>query len=159
MSYFLRIFCKTSNAVTRRDLANFISEGSYFENKLLFEPNLDVSESNSEDWQSFTVQYQTDKRPVIFERNMGDGLLQQEIKELIFILEKSKKTKAQQEVLRRIQESTQVISIEIAPDSLTNDAWEMLDSVESYIAQKCDGIIYAPDEGFYDKKLQKIYKL
>jgi len=35
----------------------------------------------------------------------------------------------------------------------------MLDAVEALLAEKCDGIVYAPEDGFLDKKLQPLYKL
>jgi hypothetical protein len=35
----------------------------------------------------------------------------------------------------------------------------MLDCLEAYLAKKLSGIVYAPDDGFYDEALQPIYKL
>jgi hypothetical protein len=51
---------------------------------------------------------------------------------------------------RDIAQTRHIVAIEIDADRLTDDAWEMLDVVETEIAQTCDGIIYAPGEGFYD---------
>jgi hypothetical protein len=159
MSYCIRVFCRSTNPVTRRELAAFISDGAFFEDEPRFEPPPEAPESDDATWKTFVVHYQPSKRPVMFERNVGDWLLQEEVGELLFILHRSRRTKAQQEVLACLKNATQVIGIEMDREGLTEDGWEMVDAVESYLARVCDGIVYAPDDGFFDRKLRRVYRL
>jgi hypothetical protein len=159
MSYFLRIFGRSAQSITRRQIADFITAGSFFDDAPRFEPPPDSPESAEEDWTALSVQYDPAKRPVRFERNLGDALLKEEVQELLFVLDKSRRTQAQQEVLRTLQDAAQVISIEVSRETASEDCWEMLDAVEAFLAERCDGIVYAPDDGFFDKKLRPLYKL
>ena len=159
MSYFLRIFGRSAQPITRREIADFITAGSFFDDQPRFEPSPESPESAEENWTALSVQYDAEKRPVRFERNVGEALLKDEVQELLFVLDKSSKTQAQQEVLRTLQVASEVISIEVNRETASEDCWEMLDAVEAFLAEKCDGIVYAPDDGFFDKKLRPLYKL
>jgi len=145
--------------VTRRQIAEFVEEGSFFDPVPRFDPAPDTPESEAPQWGSFTLHYQDGRRPIRFERNLRDELLKEELDELLFILERSKKTKTQQEMLERLRETQQVIGIEVDREALTDDGWEMLDAVESFLATRCDGIVYVPDEGFFDANLRPVYRL
>jgi predicted RNA binding protein YcfA (HicA-like mRNA interferase family) len=63
------------------------------------------------------------------------------------------------EVVDKLATSKQIIAIEIDYFELTDAAWEMLDCLEAYLAKKLFGIVYAPEDGFYDEPLQPLYKL
>jgi hypothetical protein len=159
MSYFLRIFGRSAQTITRREIATFITAGTFFDSEPRFDPPPDSPESGDESWTAFTVQYDSQKRPVRFERNLGDALLQEEVQEVLFVLGKSRETRARQEVERTIRGAVQVISLEVNREAASEDCWEMLDSVQAFLAEKCDGIVYAPDEGFFDKKLRPLHRL
>jgi hypothetical protein len=66
-------------------------------------------------------------------------------------------------ILRVFCQSPQLVTsreiIEIDYSGLTDAAWEMLDCLEAYLAKKLSGIVYAPEDGFYDENLQPICKL
>lgn len=159
MSYFLRIFCRSDDVPTRRELAKFIKEGVYFDAAPRFEPPPDAAESAEPEWSSFTVHYEAGKRPVVLHRNRNDAVLQEEVRGLLFILEVSRKTKARQKVMEALQATILMISIEVEREDVTEECWEMLDSVESHIARKCEGILFASGEGFYDKNLKHLKRL
>jgi hypothetical protein len=110
-------------------------------------------------WKFITVHYQASKRPVRIELNVNDQLLQQEIEETIEVIRKSGQLNQQQNLIEKLAASKQVIAIEIDYSGLTDTAWEMIDCLEAYLAKKLSGIVYAPDDGFYDEELQPIYKL
>jgi hypothetical protein len=134
MSDFLRVFGRSSQPITRREIADFITAGSFFDEEPRFQPSPDSPESAEENWTALTVQYDPEKRPVRFERNVSDALLKEEVQELLFILGKSKQTQAQQEVLRTLKGAAQVISIEVNRETASEDCWEMLDAVEAVLA-------------------------
>ncbi len=53
----------------------------------------------------------------------------------------------------------QGFALDIDPAGLPDEVWQMLDAVESHVASELDGVIYVPDEGFYDKGLKKVLAL
>jgi hypothetical protein len=56
-------------------------------------------------------------------------------------------------VIQTLNESAQAIVIEVDPAGIPDNAWKAIDCIEAYIAFAYKGIIYAPDEGFYDAGL------
>ncbi|MGA9379968.1 MAG: hypothetical protein WBV73_14495 [Phormidium sp.] len=159
MSYFLRVFCQSNQTVSHSEIADFIRDGYYFDEPPPIEVQLRAEGANETDWKFINVDYQTGKRPVSIQRNVNDKVLQQEIDEIIEIISRYGQSELQQNLARKIAASQQVIAIEIVPQSLTDAAWGMLDCLEAHLAKTLSGIIYAPDDGFYDEKLQPIYKL
>jgi hypothetical protein len=53
----------------------------------------------------------------------------------------------------------QVLSLGVDHSSLTDEAWEMCDFIEHFIADRCDGLIYAPGEAIFDANLQPVAKV
>jgi hypothetical protein len=159
MSYFLRVFCQSPQLVPSNEITDFIRDGWYFDEPPKFEVQPRAEAEDETHWKSITVHYQTNKRPVRIEFNVNDQLLQQEIEETIEVIRKSGKLNQQQNLIDKFAASKQIIAIEIDYLGLTNAAWKMLDCLEAYLAKKLSGIVYAPDDGFYDEELQPIYKL
>jgi hypothetical protein len=153
MTYFLRVFCRSSRAITRREIARFIVEGYFFDEKPSFEPSPESEAGLDENWRRFDIHYHPEKRPVILFKDVAEKMLQGEIKE---ILEELAPPPVPEVVVKALHASQQVIAIEIDQLHLTDDAWEMVDILEAFLARELDGIIYAPDDGFFDKKLRRI---
>jgi|GEM_PF-5140036 len=160
MSYFY-IFCQSKISVSSGDLIGFIQDGIFFEEKPQF-----VTESNPDtsaflDWKAISVAYDPDHKPIIFANHEDDELFKKITSELLFILSHPgmQISTTQQKILKMIKETIQIFTIQLEREDVTEDAWEMLDCIESYIAEKCDGLIYAPDDFFYDARLKKIYHL
>jgi hypothetical protein len=159
MSYFLRVFCQSSQLVPSNEITDFIRDGWYFDEPPNFEVQPSAEAEDETHWKFITVHYQTNKRPVRIELNLNDQLLQQEIEETIEVIRKSGQLNQQQNLVNKLATSKQIIAIEIDYLGLTDAAWEMLDCLEGYLAKKLSSIVYAPDNGFYDEELQPIYKL
>jgi hypothetical protein len=159
MSYFLRVFCQSPQRVPSNEITDFIRDGWYFDEPPNFEVQPSAEAQDDTHWKFITVNYRTNKRPVRIELNLNDQVLQQEIEETIEIIGKSGQLNQQQNLVEKLAASKQIIAIEIDYLGLTDAAWEMLDCLEAYLARKLSGIVYAPDDGFYDEELQPIYKL
>jgi hypothetical protein len=157
MSHFLRVFCRSREPITRREIVDFIRDGQYFE-KPRFEPPPEAAELEEEDWTPLKVYYEENRRPLIFARSAEDQLFRDEIEETIDDLDEAEPANMRQEIIQKLKMSRQTIAIEVFPADASDDCWEMLDNLEGYLARKCDGIIYAPGEGFYDQRLQLILK-
>lgn len=159
MSYFLRVFCQSPQLVPSTEITDFIRDGWYFDEPPNFEVNPSAEAEDDAHWNFITVHYQTDKRPIRIELNLNEKLLQQEIEETIEVIRKLEQLNQQQNLVEKVAASKQIIAIEIDYLGLTDAAWEMLDCLEAYLAKKLSGIVYAPEDGFYDEELQPIYKL
>ncbi len=159
MSYFLRVFCKSSELLPSKEILDFIQNGYFFDEMPRFEFQNGAVNTSQSDWQSIKVHYQNGKHPITIERNVNDQLLRQEIKEIIESLALSHLSNKQAEIIHHLSNSKQVIAIEIDPIGLIDAGWEMLDCLEARLASTLSGIVYAPDEGFYDEKLQPIWQL
>lgn len=159
MSYFLRVFCQSPQLVPSKEITDFIRDGWYFDEP----PNLEVQPSaeaqDETHWKFIILYYQTNKRPVRIELNVNDQLLQQEIEETIEVIRKLGQLNQQQNLIEKLAASKQIIAIEIDYSGLTDAVWEMLDCLEAYLSKKLSGIVYAPEDGFYDENLQPTYKL
>jgi len=159
MSYFLRVFCQSPKPLPSREITDFIRDGWYFDEPPNFEVQPSAEAEDETCWKFITVHYQTNKRPVRIELNVNDEFLQQEIEEAIEVIRKLGQLNQQQNLVEKLAASKQAIAIEIDYLGLTDAAWEMLDCLEAYLAKKLSGIVYAPDDGFYNEQLQPIYKL
>ncbi|GAA2398577.1 hypothetical protein GCM10010191_01650 [Actinomadura vinacea] len=54
-----------------------------------------------------------------------------------------------------LRASRQVVSIGFKPDRLNEDAWELLDQTQAFIATRLDGVLAIHDDGVYDRDLQR----
>lgn len=156
MSDFIRIICNSTEPLPSSEIADFIIEGVYFDETPRFDPPQEATDASPTDWQTLAVFYQAEKRPVIFHKSVNDRLMLTEVKEIVEEELAGEQTEAAQTLSLRLSRGYQTLAIEINPTSLTEEAWEMLDSIEAYIATKYEGIIYVPDDGFFNASLQKI---
>lgn len=159
MNYFLRVFGQSPHPLPSSEITDFIRDGWYFEESPNFEVQPSAKAEDETHWKFITIHYQTDKRPIRIELNLKDKLLQQEIDEAIDTISQSGHLNQQQDLIQKLTATKQVIAIEVNHSGLTDAAWDMLDCLEAYLAKKLSGIVYAPDDGFYDENLQPIYNL
>jgi hypothetical protein len=147
MAYFLKVFCRASSRVPLSEVRDFVRDGVYFDPP----PDLiskAVEGADGESWQ-LEILYDASKRPIVVSNDTSDRLLAIE-KEEVLDLENA------DAVRQRIIEAQQILAIEINRDSLSEDAWVLCDCLQSFIASKFDGLIYAPDDGFYNDKLERL---
>jgi hypothetical protein len=159
MSYFIRIFCQSTQKVTRHEIQEFILGGIHFDKHPVFIPAFLDPDSMVEDWGQLDITYEPDKQPVQVYRNVGDSLLETEIRELNDLISAAVAPDSQQSLRDVINDARQVFAIEINRESLSEDAWAMLDSLEAYLAGNLMGLVYAPEDGFYGSGLELLYKV
>lgn len=159
MSYVLRVFCQSPQPISSSEITDFIRDGYFFEQPPHFQVQPNPEAVNENHWKSISIQYQTDKRFILLELNLNDPVLQAEIKETINIINQSEPFNQPQDLVQRLTTTQQVIAIDIDSQGLTDAGWEMLDCLEAYLAKRLSGIIYAPEDGFYNDQLQPIYHL
>ena len=157
MSTFIRVFCRNSVAVTQSELAEFICDGIFFDDQPTFKP-ADALQRTEADWDSLLVFFDPDKRPIVLSRTSGGGLLAEEISEAADALS-SADTLAAPDLADRLSATSVIYAFEVNETSLTDDAWSMLDAIEAHLARKCDGVVYAPGDGFFDANLSRVAAL
>jgi hypothetical protein len=155
MSYFLRILCRSDSPIGCDDIEQFITDGAYFDSDPHFvrtPPGADA------DWHRLEVSYEADRRPIVMENTPAGDLLSEELDEIREVAT-GLAPAAARTITQHLDAVRRIIAIEIDRARLTDDAWEMVDALESFLARHLDGILYAPDDGFYDADLRPIAKL
>lgn len=158
MSTFIRVFCRNPAPVTRAELARFVHDGVYFDRQPTFEPADALQRRAGDEWNSFEIIYDPDKRPIVLWRTVAGDLLSNEVAEAIDALS-SPGTLALPGLVDRLLGTSVIYTFEVNEGTLTDDAWVMLDTLESHLARSYEGIVYAADDGFFDADLTRVATL
>ena len=129
------------------DVAELIRDGIFFGQPLTFEPPDAPERVGQADWENLSISYDRERRPIIVWRHSRGALLASDIAEAIEVLS-SADAPGVSDLVERLQNSSVVYAFEVSEDSLSDDAWTMLDALEAHLARTCDGIVYAPAMGF-----------
>lgn len=141
-------------------IGEFIIEGAHFDDEPSFDPALDSGAAADPRWDALTITYQADQRPIIIEHTTAeDELLGEEISEVKEELQGIEAEEVRQRLTDHLDATKQIFAFDANLSSLSDDAWEMIDTLEGKLAQGLDGIVYAPDDGFFDAHLKRICEL
>lgn len=151
MSDFLRVFCREGAGVAVGDIAGFVEAGVYFDRMPGIEPD-------AVPWSSLTIRYDPDRRPIVLWRNGPGALLQEEIEEATAALERAGGPGAPQ-VRRCLARAAHAFAFEVGLTNLPEDAGAMVNCLAAYLARRCDGVIYAASDGFFDEGLVRVVTL
>jgi hypothetical protein len=150
------VYCRRVVETTRQQIGEWIEEGIYFDHTPEFDPPLNSAEASAPEWDSFVIRYAAAKRPVVVVRHGATAGIEEK-EEIEEEIEEQFVWPPLDSVLKnRIVEAKQVFILDVNPDSLTAEAWEMCDSIERFIANRCDGLIWAKDDGIFDANLQRV---
>ncbi len=153
MSYGLTVFCRRpAEHLTRQEIAQAVVDGVYFEDTPEFDPPLDSAEARAPEWDTLVIRYAAAKRPVVVFRRGALRGIEEDIEEAFV------KPPLDPAMKRRLVEAKQTFTLDVDQEGLTDEAWEMCDFIEHFIADQCDGLIWAPGDGIFDAKLQPIAK-
>jgi len=154
MKYYLKIFCQHNEPISPESIVNFLHDGFFFDS----EPGIRIKKQDNASW-VMEIKYEKGKDPVIVSKSSDDKASQKDIEEIKFVLDASKASEEKDLISQKINSVSQVYSIEINQEQITDDCWEMLDSVEAMLMRSCKGILFTSDNEFFDERLKKIYKL
>jgi hypothetical protein len=150
------VYCRGVVETTRQQIGEWIEEGVYFDHTPEFDPPLNSAEASAPEWDSFVIRYAAAKRPVVVVRSGATAGIEEK-EEIEEGIEEEFVLPPLDSVLKiRIVEAKQVFILDVNPDSLTEEAWEMCDSIERFLASRCDGLIWAKDDGIFDANLQRL---
>jgi hypothetical protein len=153
VSYGVTVFCRRpAENLTRQEIAQFVVDGVYFEDTPTFDPPLDSAEARAPEWDTLVIRYAATKRPVVLFRRGALRGVEGDIEEEFV------KPPLDPAMRRRLIEARQTFTLDVDQEGLTDEAWQMCDHIERFIAGKCDGLIWAPGDGIFDAKLQNVAK-
>ncbi|WP_434384902.1 hypothetical protein [Melittangium boletus] len=158
MSHYLRILCHSEQPMTRKAIGEFIHEGYFFPVAPRFDPALNDPIAVHPDWERLEVRPPGNTHPIIFHR-ATHAVLASSLDEITQTLRDVGLESSHSALIRRIQSSRQLITVEVEPTHMTDDAWEMLDATEAHVARTCDGVVFVSGEGIYDSALQPLCTL
>jgi hypothetical protein len=151
MSYFTYILCPSAEPVGREDIAEFVNDGVYFEEDPTYDPTPSIGSLGR-----LSILYETGRPPIAVERLQGDES-RAAIDEALDATRRARVPARDAEELRElIRRTRDVIRFEIDRDTLTDDAWTMLDALEAHLMKRCTGLLYAYEDGFYNQQLQPV---
>lgn len=154
MPQWHQIFCKSDSGLTRAQIAETAGDVWYGEGDLRFTPEKGDPAIGDVEWDELSIYVPTSGRPIIFYWNAGtDEVVRNSREELIDELDGLPKA-----IEDDLAAAVQVIALELAPDLLDDDSWEMLDLVQAFIMRQLDGILVTPD-GIYDEHLQFLLEI
>lgn len=153
MTYTLSVFGTRACCPTRRELIEFIRDGEYLDEEPNFDPPVTAAVIADEGWATFTIDGASVGRGIVFSRHLGDDVLRDHVARLRFVVEKTTPSRYRAWVIDVLERSCELVTISVDAEGASRVAWEMLDNLECFIARRCDGMIYAPREGFYDADL------
>lgn len=155
VSYMVYVYCRRAVETTRQEIGEWVEEGTFFDDTPEFDPPLNSAEAIAPEWDQFVIRYAAAKRPVVVVR--GGAVGREEKEEIEEEIEEEFVLPSLDSVLNeRIVEARQVFILDVNPESLTEEAWEMCDSIEHFIASRSDGLIWAKDDGIFDANLQRL---
>jgi hypothetical protein len=150
VSYAILVFCRSAATLSRQEIAEAIEEGVFFDDDPQFDPKPGSPDARAPVWDSLVITYSDAKRPVIVERQGALEGIEEELEEDFGT------GQLDPALQRRLVEATETFSIDINPATISDEAWEMCDFIERLIAERCDGLVYAPGDGIFDAALQRV---
>ncbi len=151
MSYVIMIFCQSDAVLTREEIAREIKAGVFFDTTPTFDPAIGSEEAKAGQWKRFAIAYAPGKRPVVLYR--GDP-----ITEIQDDLDEDFRGGVQSGMRQQLLNARQIYRLDVDQSGLSDEAWEMCDFLERFIAQKLDCLIYAPGDAIYDAALRPLVK-
>ena len=153
MSDFICLLSTSSDCISAQELTEFVVQGAYFADPVFASPESGRGAVRGR--HVVSIRYDSDRRPVDVWHNVHDDLVADEVQQAHEALASSQ---APQDVRQRVSVHlslvTAVVAFEIDAARLSDDAWEMLDSMEAHLARRLNSVIYVVDEGFFDQNLK-----
>lgn len=156
MGITLRVYCRSKNPLTRSQIANWVDEVAVLGAEPRFVPAPDDPESGEPDWDFMEIVHAPRKRPILVHRIGDTAAVGESVGETVDWMERYAPGEPPPHLVERVRASQQVFVFELSAN-LSEEAWELVDVAQSYIARELDGVVAAED-GIYDADLQPLLK-
>jgi hypothetical protein len=147
VSYYLRVFCTSSDAVPLRDLFDWAASNGV---ELGLDPVSADTALDEVAWTSVAISYAPGRAPLIAELDRDEELVAEETEEFVDLVEDARTSSAKRQVLDHLRETSMVVAVRLptsdADDATYDAAWTVL----RYFAERRAGLAQADGEGFYE---------
>lgn len=151
MAGHIYIHCRSADTVTYRQLVEQMADG-YFGDRARVNPVCDDEHAVRTDWDSFEIFWASDRRPIYVERITDPARLAM-LAEAVAEKFEDYHVDDKHGLVARLRESRQTFHFEYG--ELTEEAWEMFDDTERYLARHLDGVVESI-EGFWNEELDQL---
>jgi len=156
MAIWINVLCSSDEPVTYAELEDVMGHMGWLDKPAVFDPPLDEKNRTDPHWGSFRVKYAPDKRPIVVHHYITREEMEPTLSDIRDKLEEVDDSEAKREVVKRLDETRQMLQFEI-PDDLPQDVWEMCDAAEAFLARERDGLIVS-DEGVFDGEMNQLVR-
>lgn len=143
MAQFLSIFAASGALPSAADLRSVAEDAWYGDETLSFGPGAGRGGI-------LTVRLPDAGRPITVSAESDPATVAVMVDEQL-----SERDAVPADVVEQLRRTRQVVSLEIDPDSVDDDGWELLDVLQSWLARELDGLVVV-DDGIYDSGLHRL---
>jgi hypothetical protein len=166
MGMWIHVFCRSDEPLSCGEAMDFILEGPFFDHEPRLEQGLvssdgahpqsstDAIDRTATEW-GFDVVYGPEHRPIQISFGPANETTFAVIEEAIEEHRPSEPSPVWLALVARLRETRQELVLHFS-SAVTDDAWEMLDSLEAFVARERDGTVCAA-EGLYDANLERLW--
>lgn len=157
MAHFLRVMTKTSEAPALVELTKNLKAAGYDFQTF---PDQEDERFSDPNWRQYHLAYDAHKMSLMIDRSVkGDegGELSEEIAE--FQADLAGLAGAGKEAIEALLAETEQIVACMIPDDITEQGWELVESLLETLLEATDGHLQVDGEGFYDKEGELIFSM
>lgn len=151
MGYYVRAFCLARNAPTLAEMLQWLAER---EVKLSLEDQRDRDQAQSPQWHNAALTFEQGKPPILIEcdRNDGDNsLARQEIQAFLDKIGAPGRSTAKRRVAAHLKGTKFIIACKLPVEEMDERAWDANGQVLTFLVERCEALIQADREGFYER--------
>ncbi|MGH9278013.1 MAG: hypothetical protein ACRD12_07890 [Acidimicrobiales bacterium] len=154
----MRVFGRSPQGATLGEVAGFVRDGGYFDEEPTFDPADALERMADAGWAALEIRYEPAPPPVVVWRSEEGGAVASEVDEALARLAGAGEGSNAAALRARLRAATVVFGLEVSADTVSDEVWAMLDALAGYVARRSDGVVYAPDDGFFDADLQLLVR-
>ena len=147
MSFSFYLLFPVDRPIARKDIAEFVRDGSYFDEPVAYEP------STQGELGELTIKFAPNRSVRL--RRLDRENNEEIIEEAIESLDSASIPAERREYLRkRLTETKTMVEIQVDRTTMDQNAWAMLDALEADLMRSNNGFLYVYDEGIYGPDLK-----
>jgi hypothetical protein len=154
MATAIYVLCRSEEPITYGELEEVMGHMGWLERPARFDPPPDDKNRNDAAWDSFEVEYDPKKRPVIVRHCVTDEEMKPHLNDVRDLFDGADESEQLKELRARVDETKQLVLFEI-PGDPPQDVWMMCDQGEAFVARERDGMIVS-DEGVWDGEMNQL---
>ena len=146
MSFSFYLLLSVDRPIARKDIAEFVRDGSYFDEPVAYEP------STQGELGELTIKYAPNRsiRLRCLDRENNEEIIEEAIESLDSVSIPAEL----REQLKRLTGTKTMVEVQVDRTTMDQNAWAMLDALEADLMRSNNGLLYVYDEGIYGPDLK-----